>query len=120
MRDVAEVFGNEPDRFFCGHPMAIIKSCQVYRARVPSQCAFAAQIEIDVEVTHGQLAQASIHRLAIATPAEIGFCYRAPVSANFENRDDVIGVLFRFQIEDQRWKANYAQGGSGENSAFET
>ena len=40
--------------------------------------------------------------------------------AHFENRDDVIGVLFRFQIEDQRWKPDYAQRSRGENSAFET
>jgi hypothetical protein len=29
VRDFAEMFGDEPDRFFCGHPIAMIKSCQV-------------------------------------------------------------------------------------------
>ena len=120
MRDIAEVFGDEPDRFFCGHPVTMIESRQVHRARVPSQCAFAAQIEIDVEVTHGQLEQSAIHRLAITAAGKIGFRHRAPVSAHFKNRDDMIGVLFRFQIEDQRWKPDYAQRSCCENSALKT
>ena len=100
MRDFTEVFGDEPDWFFCGHPVEIIKSCEVHRARVHQQSAFAAQVEVNVEVTHGQLAQSAIHRFAITAPGEIGFRHRAPVAAHFENRDNVIGVLFRFQIED--------------------
>ena len=97
-----------------------IKSRQVHRARVPPQSAFAAQVEVDVEITHRQLAQAAIHRLAITAAGEIRFRHRAPVPAHFENRDDMIGVLFRFQIEDQRRKTDYAERGRGENSAFET
>jgi hypothetical protein len=42
------------------------------------------------------------------------------MSAHFENGDDMIGVLFCFQIEDQWWKSNYAKRGRRENSAFET
>ena len=32
----------------------------------------------------------------------------------------MIGVLFRFQIEDQRRKTDYAERSGGENSALET
>jgi len=87
------MFGDEPDRFFCSHPIAIIKSRQVHRARVPPQSAFAAQVEVDVEITHRQLAQRAIHRLPITAAGEIGFCYRAPMAAHFKNRDDVVGNL---------------------------
>src|SRR5262245_4859161 len=75
--DVAEVLGDEPDRFFCCHPVEIIESRQVHWARVPPQCAFAAQIKVDVEVTHGQLAQSAVNRLAITAAGEIRFRYRA-------------------------------------------
>ena len=40
--------------------------------------------------------------------------------APFENGDHVIGVLFRFQIEDQRWKSENSERGGCENSALET
>ncbi len=120
MRDFAEVFGDEPDRFFCGHPVEIIKSRQVHRARIPPQCAFAAQVEVNVEVTHRQLAESAIHRLAITAAGKIGFRHRAPMAAHFENRDDVIGVLFRFQIENQWRKPDNAERSSCENSALET
>ncbi len=105
VRNFTEVLGDEPGRFIRGHPVAMIESRQVYRARVTPQCAFAAEVEVNIEVTHGQLAQAAIDRLAITAPGEIGFRYGAPAAAHFENRDDMIGVLFGFQIEDQRWKS---------------
>jgi len=120
VRDFAEVFGDEPDRVFCGHPAEIIKSRQVYRARVPPQGAFSAQVEVDVEITHRELAQSAINRLPITAAGEIGFRYRAPVAAHFENRDDVIGVLFRFQIEDQCWKSEDAERCRSKNSSLET
>ena len=120
MRDVAEMFGDEPDRLFCGHPVASIKSRQVHRARVAPQCAFAAKVEVDIEITHRELAQAAIDRLAITAASKIGFRHRAPMTAYFKNRDDMIGVLFRFQIEDQGRKTDYPQRGCGENSTIET
>jgi len=116
VRDVAEVFSDEPDRFFRGHPMAIVKSREVNRPRVAPKRPFASQVEVDVEITHRQLAQGAIDRLAITTAGEIGFRYCAPVSAHFKNCDDVIGVLFCFQIEDQWRKTNYPQRGGSENS----
>jgi hypothetical protein len=42
------------------------------------------------------------------------------MSAHFEDGDYVIGILFRFQIEDQRWKSDDPKRGRCENSAFET
>src|ERR1043166_7070439 len=98
----------------------MIESREVHWARIPPQGAFAAQVEVDVEITHGQLAQSAINRLAITAASEIGFRYGAPVPAHFENRHDMICVLFRFQIEDQRRKTDYSQRGRAEDSPFET
>ena len=119
MRNFAEVFGDEPDRFFCGHPVTIIKSREVHRTRVPPQGALTAQVEVDVEITHRELAQAAVHRFAITAPREIRFRHCTPVPAHFENRNDVISVLFGFQIEDQGWKADYPERSRCENSALE-
>src|SRR5215472_12807634 len=97
----------------------MIESCQIYRTRVTSQGAFAAHVEVDVEITHGKLAQAAIDRLAIATSGEIGFRHCAPMAVHFENRDDVVGVLFCLQIQYQWRKSQDAKRGRCEDSAFQ-
>src|SRR5438105_440229 len=43
--DLAEIFGDEPDRCFRRHPVQMIEARQVHRARVASQGAFAAQVK---------------------------------------------------------------------------
>ncbi len=95
------MFGDEPDWFFRRHPVEMIESGQIYRTRIAAQRPFAAQVEINIEIAHGQLAQAAINRLAITAAGEVRFRHCAPMAAHFENRDNMIGVLFGFQIEDQ-------------------
>ena len=41
------------------------------------------------------------------------------MASRFENSDNVVGVLVRFQIQDQRRKSENAQGGRGKGRAFE-
>ena len=118
MPDLAKMFGNKPDRLVGSHPMQTIEPCQIYRAGIPPECALESEIEVNVEIAHRQFAQRPINRLTIAAPREIRFRDRAPMTAHFENRDYVIGVLFRFQIEDERRKSEDAQGGRRKNSAF--
>src|SRR5437588_883630 len=120
MRNFAEIFGNEPDRFFRGHPIQMIESRQSHRTRIASQGPFAAQVEVDIEIAHGQFAQVAIHRMAIKAYGEIGFCHCAPMAAHLENRNDMISILFCFQIEDQWWESQNAKRSSAKNSAFET
>src|SRR5438034_2616867 len=120
MRNFAEIFGNEPDRFFRGHPIQMIESRQIHRTRIASEGPFAAQVEVDIKVAHGQLSEVAIYRLPITAAGEIRFRYRTPVPTHLENRDHVIGILFRFQIEDHRWKSQNAKCSRGKNSAFET
>src|SRR6266446_2946936 len=120
MRNFAEIFGDEPDRFFHRHPIQMIESRQSHRTRIAPQGPFAAKVEVDIKITHGQFAQVAINRLAITAAGEIGFRYCAPMAAHLENGNDMIGVLFRFQIEDQWWESQNAKRSSAKNSAFET
>src|SRR5437764_7726729 len=120
MRDFAKMFGDKPDRFVGSHPMKMVEAGKVHWTRVAPQSALESQIEINIEVAHRQLAQRPIDRLAIATTGEVGFRDRAPMSAYFENCDDMVGVLFRFQIEDERRKAKNAKCGRRKNATLET
>ena len=119
MRDFAEVLRDEPDVFFRCHPVTTIEPGQVHRSRITPERALAAQVEIDIEIAQRQLAQGAVNRLSIAAPGEIGFGDRAPMPARFEDREDMIGVLIRFEIENERRKAEHAQSGRGEGRAFE-
>ena len=112
------MFGNKPDRLVGSHPMKTIEPCQIYRAGIAPQCALESEIEVNVEIAHRQLAQRPINRLTIAAPSEIGFRDRAPMTTHFKNRDYVISVLLRFQIENERRKSEDAQGGRCKNSTF--
>lgn len=114
------MLGDEPDWLVCSHPVEPIEAREVHRAGIAPERAFSAQIEIDIEVAHRELAKRAINRLPITAAGKIRFCYRAPMSAHFENGHDVIGIVLGFQIEDQRRKTENAQGGRGEDSAFET
>ena len=114
------MFGNEPNRFFARHPIQPIEARQIYRTRVVAQRPFKSQIEINIEVAHRQFAQCAINGLAITTASEIRFRNGAPMSADFENCDDVIGVLLGFQIEDERRKSKNAKRSRGKNRSFET
>jgi len=120
MWNVAEMFGDKPHRLFSLHPVQFIETREVYRPRVAPQRPLKSQIEINIEIAHRQFAQRAINGLAITAAGEIRFRNRAPMSADFENRDHVIGVLLGFQIEDERWKSENAKGGGGENGPFET
>src|SRR5205085_12078523 len=101
MRDVAEIFGDEPDWFFRRHPVDPIEPREIYRSRIAPEGAFAAETEVDGEIAQGQLAQRPVNRLAITAAGEIGFRDRAPMPARFENGDDVVGVLVRSQSKQE-------------------
>ena len=119
MRNIAKMFGDKPDISFRRHPIQVIKPGQVYRARISSERALAAQVEVDIEIAQRQFAQSAVDRLSIAAPGEIGFGDGAPMAARFEDRDDVIGVLIRFEIENERRETEHAQSRRREGGALE-
>src|SRR5438552_13969972 len=45
---------------------------------------------------------------------------RAPVSANLEHRDNVIGVMFGLKVEEERGKTEHAEPRRGEDRRLET
>ena len=42
------------------------------------------------------------------------------MTVKFENREDMVGVLVRFQIQDERWESQDAESGRPEDCALET
>src|SRR5947209_4421769 len=97
-----------------------IEPGQVHRLRVAPQGPFAAQVEVDVEITQRQLTERPINRLAITAPGEIRFRERSPMSAQFENSENVISVLFCLEIENERRKSENAECRGGEDRALQT
>ena len=114
------MFRDKPDRLTGRHPIQSIEPREINRARIAAKGALKSQIEINVEVAHRQFAQRSIDRFAIAAAGEVRFGDRAPMSANFENRDHMIGVLLGLEIENERRKTENSQSGRRKNSSFET
>src|SRR2546423_700027 len=96
-----------------------IEPGEVHRLRVAPQGSFAAQVEIDVEITERELAERSINRLAITTPGEIRFRERSPMPAQFENSENVIGVVIRLEIENERGKSDNAECRGREDRALQ-
>ena len=113
------MFGDKPNRLVRRHPIKAIEPRQVYRARVTPQGALESKIEVNIEIAHRELAQRAIDRLAVTAAGEVRFRNCAPMTAHFENRDHVISVLLRFQIENQWRKAKHAQRSRGKDSSFQ-
>src|SRR6266496_82269 len=113
------MLGDEPDRFFRCHPVERIEPGEIHWTRISPQGALAAQIEINIEIAHGQFAQAAVNPLPITAASEIRFRHCAPMLTDLENGEDMIGVLFGFQIENQFWKSDDAERGCGKNSSRE-
>src|SRR5207244_6759063 len=114
-----KMFRDKPNGLVSRHPLQAIETREVYRPRVAAERPLKSEIEINVEVAHRQFAERAINRLAISAAGEVRFGDRAPVSANFENRDYVIGVLLGFEIENERRKTENAQSGRGKNCSLE-
>ena len=56
VRDLAKMFGDEPDRLVGRHPIQMVEARKVYRTRIAAQRALESQIEISIEIAHRQLA----------------------------------------------------------------
>src|SRR5882724_4925926 len=109
---------DEPHRFFGRHPVPRVEILQIERHREPPQCTFLAQVEVAVKVAHSELSQSPVHGIAPAASAEVGFRQRPPVLVLFVNRNDVIRIMFCFQIEKQRRIPVRTQCGSRKQSPF--
>src|SRR5262249_2879978 len=102
VRDVQEVLGDEPDVLLARHPVAPVEATQVHRLRERPQRSRAGEIEVLLEVAERELPQRAIDRLAISEEGVVRLSDRAPSIAVPIDRDDVVGVVLRLEVEDQR------------------
>ena len=71
VRNVAKMLGDEPHWLFRRYPAQSIELRKVHRARITAERALETEVEINVEVTHRQLTQRAINRLAVTTTGEV-------------------------------------------------
>ena len=55
--DFEQVIHDKPNGFLCGHPLQMVEPAQVYRARECTHGSLAPEIEIQIEITHGEFAE---------------------------------------------------------------
>src|ERR1700686_4354616 len=103
-----------------GHPLKAVEASEVYGIGKSSERALAAQVEIDLEVAHGEFAQSSVNRFAITAPGVIRFRYRTPVAVLLVHGDHVIRVVLGFEVDHQGQMSIYPQCGGRKRCAFET
>src|ERR1700688_607212 len=96
--DREQIFGDEPEMLVGGHPLKAVEASEVYGIGKSSERALAAQVEIDLEVAHGEFAQSSVNRFAITAPGVIRFRYRTPVAVLLVHGDHVIRVVLGFEV----------------------
>src|SRR5258706_16064579 len=80
MRNVAQVFSDEPWVLFGGHPVEVVKARQVDGTRITPQGALAPEIYIDVEVTHGKLTQRAEDGVEPGASRKVRPGHRAPTA----------------------------------------
>src|SRR4051812_13450713 len=120
MRHVDERLRDEPDTLLAGHPVACVEAGKVERAgRVGAHGAVAGVVEVTVKVTHGQLAQGAIHRLAVAQAGITGLPDGAPVSAISVDGEHMVSVAGSLKVKKQRRKTVDAQCGGGQQRALQ-
>src|ERR1700747_3280006 len=78
--DLKQIVHDEPDGFFRGHPLLAIETGKVYRTRKSAQGPLAAQVEVEIEIAHGQFAQRAVHRLAVAAAGVVRFGDLSPIA----------------------------------------
>ena len=118
MGNVAQVFRDEPHRFFARHPVKMVKAREIHGPGIRAQGAASAQIEIIVEVAHGQFSQGAIDRLTVTASGVVRLRDCTPAISDHEDGDHMIGVTMCFHVEEQSRKPEHAQGRRSKNSSF--
>src|SRR5437868_5563620 len=119
VRDLVEVLGDRPEVPFGGHPAEGVEAGEVHRPPVAAHRPFTAQVEVVLEVGHGQLAQAAVYRLPVAQAGELAGSDRTPAPAAPEDRDHVVLVTDAGEVHDQGRLAVDAEGGGRQDCALD-
>ena len=118
MPDGEQVLSDKPERLIGGHPATAVEAGEVHWIGKSAQRAFAAKIEIDLEIAHRQLTQATIYRLAVAASGVVGLRDCAPVPVFLEDGNDVVSIVLGLQINHERPIAINAQCSGREHRSF--
>src|SRR5204862_2575929 len=101
------------------HRVYTSKPVKFSQPKITPDCALATQFKVGIKIAQGQLAQGAVDRLPIAAPVEIGFGDSAPMSARFEDRNNMVRVMIRFEIKNERRKPEDAKSRRGESRSLE-
>src|SRR6266542_602143 len=117
MRDAGQVVGNLPEVFLASHPVDGVEAREIDGPRVAAQRLLPAQVEVRLEVGEDERADCRVDRLAKAKARVIRTRDRAQATVLPEDRENVIVVINRLEIQEKRGMPLHAQGRGGKESA---
>src|SRR3954470_24675808 len=97
----------------------MIEAAQIYRPRIATQSAFAPHVEINMEVAQSQFAECPVNRSSVAATDKVRGRDCTPMAAGPVYSDDMIDILLRLQVEDERGISEDAKCRRGKSSAFQ-
>src|SRR5512144_753064 len=109
VRDPDEVVRDLPQIFFRGHPTDAVEPREVERSRVPAQRLLAAQVEVPLNVREHEVPHGPKDGLPEPEAGVVGSSDRPPQAVAAINRDHVVVVEDRLEIDDERRLALQAQ-----------
>src|SRR5512136_1515174 len=104
-----EAPGDLPEVLVAKGPLEGVEPGEIERDRVIAQRLLALQVEVVLEVARGELADVTKDGLAVAQPREIGLGDGTPAPPLPEDRQHVVVVADRLQVDQQRTVADAAQ-----------
>jgi len=110
--DVFEVVGDRPQVGLGRHPVQAVEAREVDRAAMTAERPLAVQVEVVLEVRHGQFPERSVDGLAVAQAGELARADCAPEAPPPVDRDDVVLVAYGRQVHDQ-WRVATDPKGRG-------
>src|SRR5438093_124904 len=99
---------------------ANVAAREIHRPRERPQRSLTPEVEVRVEVAHDQLAQRAMDGLAVREAVVVRLSDRAPQAAVLEHSNNVIGVMFGLEVEEERGEPEHAEPCCGEDRRLET
>jgi hypothetical protein len=93
---------DRPEVLLRCHPADAVEAGQRQRPGVRAEGAVPVPVEVVLEVAHDELADGPVDRSAEAQAGELGRRDRAPETAFAIDREDVIVVVVRLEVDEQR------------------
>ncbi len=100
-------------------PELRVDVAQVEHARVLAQGFLAASVGVLVKVAHREFARRPVHRVAVAQRHVVGLRDRAPATAAAKERDHMVVVVYRLEIEEERRLTVNPERARGDQRGFD-